>query len=169
MTTIRINIDTFKTNPEYGRNLYIDNGTTYTLTLSSIPEFLKDGENCVIVSKNYDMIDGESFEVIIHKKELFDKIMESKDNVIKARSARDLIQLATNVPEFNYEYEDTLVKCNECEKEFNYSELKEYEEPPDYYTLTACPYCGKYDCCELEFESESSAIERIANKTVIKS
>jgi len=52
-----------------------------------------------------------------------------------------------------YKYKNNIVQCNECKKRFGVNKLESdsygYD---DIYSDTICPYCGMWNCCEIEYE-----------------
>lgn len=76
-------------------------------------------------------------------------------------------------PRFNYTYEELLLKCSECGKEFSNKDLESFsDEDCDgnyYFNDRICPKCGTWDCCEIEYEKLSDDVleKLVADEGVI--
>lgn len=61
-----------------------------------------------------------------------------------------------NKSTIKFEYNPTLVKCESCNVWFEHTKLKsDSNEDSDYsyyFSNTVCPYCGDWDCCQIEYE-----------------
>src|SRR5437879_2237461 len=60
------------------------------------------------------------------------------------------------VPEFSFGYQDTIIKCSECDKSSEIADLEydsKYEGKDKVASSeTICPHCGAWDCCQLEYQ-----------------
>ena len=77
-----------------------------------------------------------------------------EDNMIIKQDIQE-IQTIKPQPKLLYEYENSLVICKDCQEQFPQTELLS-NECDDYFSDTICPYCGIWNCCELEFENLSN-------------
>jgi len=67
---------------------------------------------------------------------------------------RDIQRIHWITPEANYicEYENPDLECSGCHGKFKANELRADSLDFDTWSNRICPYCGKWDCCEFEFE-----------------
>lgn len=76
--------------------------------------------------------------------------------ILEPKPEYEYIEALGTAPRYFYSYSDTMVQCDNCRKQFNYNELQ-YEDMYDSwgYTDRQCPFCHRWDCCELEYEKLS--------------
>lgn len=57
------------------------------------------------------------------------------------------------IPQFEYSYVPTPVKCDECGASFLHTALlSEESDDGECYSARVCPVCKAFECCDLEFE-----------------
>ncbi len=133
MTFIRVDRDSVKRNPRSGRtDFQVCTGPpTYERRTNEVSA---DGETWIITNQT----------------------TTRTDNV------QTIHTLAPAGP-FLFDYLLTKVKCVECNCEFDHTKLESESEDNgsseyDWYSERVCPRCGKWDCCELEFEKLSNEV-----------
>jgi hypothetical protein len=57
-----------------------------------------------------------------------------------------------------YKYLPYDVECDTCYKKFDHTELMSDRIDYEWYTNTQCPYCGRWNCCEIEYEKIEDVI-----------
>lgn len=76
--------------------------------------------------------------------------------VIKQSQPYEKLYTLSPAPKYLFEYNPTLVKCESCNIWFEHTKLKsDSNEDSDYnyyFSDTVCPYCGEWDCCQIEYE-----------------
>lgn len=85
--------------------------------------------------------------------------LESSQVSVEEVDHKEYVDALGKPPKYFYSYADTMVQCNCCLKKFNYGEL-ESDRSDDLSdgTDTQCPFCKKWDCCEIEYERLSEDI-----------
>ena len=72
-------------------------------------------------------------------------------------------------PDWHFRYEDTEVKCSRCKHKFSHEDFE--SDSRDYYdgydeniefSDTCCPNCGKWDCCEIEYEEINDVMPKVS-------
>lgn len=162
MILIKIDRKSIRKNPNAGRTQQKVAGarnTTFTCK-GKLPGYLKDKDNIVITG--WSIRDGiKEYEGIITDESIIEKIYDNeyyKENGknISIETTQDWHTVTfPPEPEYFYKYKDTKVKCKECKHEFMSDEFKEFEIDWDdnySHTITGCPKCENWDCCDINYE-----------------
>lgn len=78
--------------------------------------------------------------------------------IIEPKPQYEYVDLLGGAPKYHYDYCPTLVECEWCCEKFDYSDLEYDCSDPEYdggWTETACPKCGFWECCQIEYEKLS--------------
>lgn len=62
--------------------------------------------------------------------------------------------------EWLYQYENIELKCSNCKKPVKFNDLESEEELDGSFSCRVCPKCGKWECCDLDFENIEAALKR---------
>jgi len=161
---ILIDLSSIKKNENAGQTTTVIPGRkTVSFEAYQLPEYFKHEENCYI--NEWTEIDGIKTNVkgIITSDELIQKCIDEKLNVnISVDFERQHVNHFP-IPEYSYDYENTKVICNSCEKEIMTKDIQSeeyFDGEDDYYSDTVCPLCGAFDCCDLSHESIEDALKR---------
>ena len=161
---ILIDLSSIKRNENAGQTTTVLPGRkTVSFEAYQLPEYFKHEENCII--NQWTEIEGikKDFKGIIISEELIQKCIDEKPDVnISVDIERQYINHFP-IPEYSYEYENTKVVCDSCEKEIMTKDLESeefYDGEDDYFSDTVCPICGAFDCCDLIYESIEDALTR---------
>lgn len=84
--------------------------------------------------------------------------------VISQSMHRDVQHVVSMVPESThlYDYEDTVLECEECHAKIRPSELRADatdDGVDEAWSNCICPRCGAWDCCDFEYESLASVLK----------
>jgi len=159
-TLIKIDLRTLRKNPHYGYREFVPGATRTSFTATELPEFFKDGINCIITEIKADPI--QYFGEIIDQK-LVNRWVNEKPKGVSMSISRDVIEVISNQPEYFYKYLPTKIKCEECYNSFLHTKLKSesyFDGDDDIYSNTICPMCGEWYCCHIEYESVEDALKR---------
>lgn len=67
-------------------------------------------------------------------------------------------------PDWLFDYEPTLVTCNECGATFAHSELTSdthWSEGDESCSFSVCPKCGEWECCDVEYEDPNGVAKEL--------
>lgn len=130
---IKIKQDTIRKNPYGNQSVYYRNGNI-SRERTVVKSFIERYTNEQLVSVSVPQIITDNTTIIQDVQEM---------RTIKPQ------------PKWLYEYENSLIICKDCQEQFPHLELLSNGDR-DCFSDTICPYCGVWDCCELEFESLSN-------------
>lgn len=169
---IRINRNSVRLNKNHGScSTMIAGSLNIEFSAKKLPDCFIDGKNCIIQTwecTNYGReIDGvnDNSKVnctgVILSDDLLDMCVENKFEGVTINMKRGMNRIYHQpIPKYSFEYEDSEVQCCECGETFKRSELL-HDEIDDYYSLSVCPKCGEFDCCELEYEKINDVIKSL--------
>jgi len=151
---IKIDRRTLKKNPNAGSTVSYLPGlqsSKFEYSGKFLPNYLIDGRNCYITETNYGdgIICGEMIGEV--SKKLMKCFAEDLNMHISISQETNRIDHLPE-PDYFYEYKKTKVQCNSCGVWFDHHKLLS-DEIMDVYSDRICPECGKFDCCQLEYES----------------
>lgn len=168
MKKILINLASIELNPEYvgnsGARRYEPGTISYTFTCyGELPSQFNEKN----VSFTYLFSDPNQSEGIIFDMSSIDitalqEEIKTKNIKITITGERELIDVSTiDIPKYNFVYEPTFVKCEECNATFSHEYLEsDVADCGDNYSSQVCPVCGEWDCCEIEYEDIQEALLR---------
>lgn len=137
MIVIKINKNSIKKNPNAGNTSYI------------LPSGPLQRHKEVINTKKY---------IKLKEDEEWMLVSESEKVSVSHSQPQQVTHSLTPEGKYNFSYEDTKVRCRDCDKEFSYKLLEEFFDD-DSYLKDICPYCHSSDCCEYRFESIEEALD----------
>lgn len=161
---ILIDLNSINKNKNAGETTtVIPSRRTVTFEAYQLPDYFKDEENCII--NEWTEIDGikKDFKGIIISEKLMQRCIDEKPNVHIIVDIEHQYVNHFPIPEYSYDYENTKVICNSCEKEIMTKDMQSeeyFDGEDDYYSDTVCPLCNAVDCCELIYESIEDALKR---------
>lgn len=136
MIVIKIDKNSIKKNPNAGNTSYI------------LPSGPLQRHKEVINTKNY---------IKIKEDEEWMLVSESEEVSVSHSQPQQVIHSLTPEGKYNFSYEDTKVRCKDCDKEFSYKLLDSSYEYDSFYE-NICPYCNLPNCCEYRFETIEEAL-----------
>lgn len=153
---ILVDISTIKENKDAGSTFsYVYTGRESTFDiLGDLPEFLKEGENCIICKQTWE--DKKILSTIkLLDQSIFKKVTET-DNIknINMQAKYDVVK---HLPTPKYSYIYDFIECEECGEKFKYNDLLDSEEE-GYEDV--CPNCYADNFSNLEFETIDEALKR---------
>ena len=160
MVLIKIDRKSIRKNPNVGRTQQKVAGarnTTFTCK-GELPVYMKDEDSIIITE--WSIGDGvKEYKGIITDESIIEKIYN--DELFKENGKNITIETSQDwntvtfppEPKYFYKYKNTKVKCKECKHKFMSNEFKEFDWDDNYsYTITGCPKCENWDCCNIEYE-----------------
>lgn len=63
-----------------------------------------------------------------------------------------VLYLSSPIAKYDYKYLSQNIKCDFCNKEFDWSKLQEDYDDEYGFIENICPYCNMSECCEISFE-----------------
>lgn len=161
-----IDLESIKENENAGSTQttrFISQSTSFKS--ETLPQGLIDGENCVLDS--YTVLEEGIRDIkgTITDKSLLEKIVSREikvDEISVNCEYQTFHHLPT--PKYSYSYESIAVQCKNCGSEIMSDELRSdesYDGEIERYSTEVCPVCGQFDCCQIEYESIESSLERL--------
>jgi len=166
MKKYKVNIDlsSIKKNKDAGQTTTIIPGKkTVSFWANQLPEYFKDGENCIIIEHTIKNGMEEDFEGIITSEDLFQKCLDEKPDVTISVNVEHHRINHLPIPKYSYKYENIKIVCNNCGKEIYTNDLEAdevWDGRNEHFSSTVCPKCGTFDCCHLVFETIEEALKR---------
>jgi hypothetical protein len=170
MQTIKINLKSIKPNPNVGNVIsYIPQSFTMAFECNTLPDFLIEGKDVIIEEwcNNPEKYIGRFIGQV--SSELIEKLKTWGNNVrtFKMSASRNILAIPhLPEPSYFYNYLNTKVKCETCGKafmsdKFLYADNMDNDEERNCgFSDKVCPYCGKWNCCDIEYESIENALNR---------
>jgi 5-methylcytosine-specific restriction endonuclease McrA len=142
-----------------------------TFSVYKLPEYFKDGENCIITEWSVIKVKLRDLKGVITSDDLIQKCIKEKHNISISVDFENKYIDHFPIPEYYYDYENTRVTCNNCGKQIFTKDLESHDfwdGEAEYYSHEICPECGSLDCCNLVYESIEDALFRINKEPKIQ-
>lgn len=155
-TLVKIDIATIKENKDYGSTqTTISTGKTTTFKANVLPNYFKNGENCVITS--WQETDGVKIDIegYIISDDLIKKCFKDRTEGVEIIIENHLRTINHQpIPKYSFKYKNTEVICSSCGERVMTDDLMSEESlNGECYSDKICPKCGEFDCCSLKYES----------------
>ena len=167
-TIIKIDRESIRRNPDAGRTEWMVPALTWVEVFTPNGEYRSVGKvEIEAMPDGSATVRGEFIQTRAFNSRLIfgEQKLEfsTSDNRIVGHQEYEEFRNMSPAPKWLYSYIPTQVKCDKCGAEFPDIELESdsCDDAEGNYTPinNICPKCGKYDCCEIEYERIEDVVQ----------